>query len=75
MRHTEASRPEGTADGQDVGERYRFERLALPMVLRDLRFEKGDPGPGDRACLRSTFPPWAAVAFDPARSLIPARHC
>jgi hypothetical protein len=48
MRHTEASTPERTAHGEDVGEHYRFERLALPIVLRDLRFEKGDPGPGDR---------------------------
>ena len=30
-----------------AGQDYRFERLALPMVLRDLRFSKDDPGPGD----------------------------
>jgi hypothetical protein len=30
------------------GKRYRFEHLTLPMVLRDLRFTRGDPGPGDR---------------------------
>jgi thiol-disulfide isomerase/thioredoxin len=33
---------------KDDGQRYRFEHLSLPLVLRDLRFSKGDPGPGDR---------------------------
>lgn len=33
---------------QGAGKRYRFERLTLPIVLRDLRFDKADPGPGDR---------------------------
>ena len=37
-----------TQDFKDVGQRYRFERLALPIVLRDLHFSKDDPGPGDR---------------------------
>jgi Iodothyronine deiodinase len=32
----------------DAGRRYRFEHLALPLVLKDLYFSKGDPGPGDR---------------------------
>lgn len=32
----------------DEGERYRFEHLALPLVLSDMRFGKDDPGPGDR---------------------------
>lgn len=32
----------------DVGRRYRFERLALPLVLRDLYFRKDDPRPGER---------------------------
>jgi len=31
-----------------AGQRYRFERLTLPMVLEDLRFRAEDPGPGDR---------------------------
>ena len=31
-----------------AGERYRFERLTLPLVLADLRFRAQDPGPGDR---------------------------
>jgi hypothetical protein len=35
-------------DLQGAGERYRFERLTLPIVMKDLRFEKDDPGPGDR---------------------------
>jgi thiol-disulfide isomerase/thioredoxin len=33
---------------KDEGRRYRFERLALGLVLKDLYFSKGDPGPGDR---------------------------
>ncbi len=33
---------------QDVGQRYRFEHLALPTVLRDMYYSKNDPGPGDR---------------------------
>ena len=37
-----------THDPKDAGRRYRFQHLALPLVLRDLRFGKGDPGPGDR---------------------------
>lgn len=37
-----------TEDFKDGGQRYRFERLALPMVLKDLHFSKDDPGPGDR---------------------------
>ena len=36
-----------TAD-PNAGQGYRFERLTLPIVLRDLRFNKQDPGPGDR---------------------------
>jgi thiol-disulfide isomerase/thioredoxin len=31
-----------------AGQQYRFERLALPLVLKDLYFSKDDPGPGDR---------------------------
>lgn len=34
--------------GDDTGRRYRFEHLALPLVLKDLYFGKGDPRPGDR---------------------------
>jgi hypothetical protein len=33
---------------KDAGQRYRFERLTLPIVLGDLHFNKSDPGPGDR---------------------------
>jgi|GEM_PF-380330 len=33
---------------EDAGHRYRFERLALPIVMRDLHFNQDDPGPGDR---------------------------
>jgi thiol-disulfide isomerase/thioredoxin len=46
--HIDVSRQERTEDATDVGQRYRFEHLALPIVLRDLRFSQGDPGPGDR---------------------------
>jgi thiol-disulfide isomerase/thioredoxin len=28
--------------------RYRFQHLALPLVLKDMYFSEGDPGPGDR---------------------------
>ena len=37
-----------TGDSLGVGRRYRFEHLALPLVLRDMYFSKGDPVPGDR---------------------------
>ena len=46
--HCDASRQERTEDLKHVGQRYRFERLALPIVLKDLHFSKDDPGPGDR---------------------------
>ena len=35
-------------DKQDLGQRYRFDHLALPTVLRDMYYSKDDPGPGDR---------------------------
>jgi thiol-disulfide isomerase/thioredoxin len=47
--HIDASRQERGKGAKDAGQRYRFERLALPIVLRDLYFNKDDPGPGDRA--------------------------
>lgn len=31
-----------------AGKAYRFTHLALPMVMRDMYFNAGDPGPGDR---------------------------
>ncbi len=37
-----------TEDPLNVGRRYRFEHLALPTVLRDMYFNRDDPGPGDR---------------------------
>ena len=36
-----------TEDSDDVGQRYRFARLGLPVVLGDMRFGRDDPGPGD----------------------------
>lgn len=42
-----ASEDERTVIGGE-GRRYRFERLALPLVLRDLYFSRKDPRPGDR---------------------------
>ncbi len=35
-------------DFNDVGRRYRYEHLALPTVLRDMYYSRGDAGPGDR---------------------------
>ncbi len=46
--HMDVARQERTEDSNDIGQRYRFERLTLPLVLEDLRFNKADPGPGDR---------------------------
>ncbi len=37
-----------TENSLKVGRRYRFEHLALPTVLRDMYFDRDDPGPGDR---------------------------
>lgn len=45
---TDASNRKRTEDFNDAGQRYRFERLALPFVLKDLYFNRDDPGPGDR---------------------------
>ncbi|MCH8185347.1 MAG: redoxin domain-containing protein [Chloroflexi bacterium] len=42
---TEAKR---TEESPDVGRRYRYDHLQLPLVLRDLYFSRDDPGPGDR---------------------------
>ena len=39
---------QATDDPKQAGQRYRFQRLTLPLVLRDLHFDKDDPGPGDR---------------------------
>lgn len=46
--------PPGTPDDAhsaahpDEGQRYRFEHLTLPNVLRDMYYSSNDPGPGDR---------------------------
>jgi len=39
---------EQSGDSIDVGRQYRFEHLALPLVLKDMYFSKDEPGPGDR---------------------------
>lgn len=44
---TEFRTPEGMT-GKAAGQRYRFERLTLPVVLKDMRFSQHDPGPGNR---------------------------
>jgi thiol-disulfide isomerase/thioredoxin len=44
----EKSRRAGGDGDADAGRRYRFEHLALPLVLKDLYFSKGDPRPGER---------------------------
>jgi thiol-disulfide isomerase/thioredoxin len=46
--HCDVSSRERAEELMDAGQRYRFEHLALPTVLRDLRFTRKDPGPGDR---------------------------
>ncbi len=46
--HIEASRQKRTEDSQDIGRRYRFKHLALPLVLHDMYYSKGDPRPGGR---------------------------
>ena len=45
---SDASRQKRTEDSQEVGRRYRFKHLALPLVLKDMYFSRDDPGPGDR---------------------------
>jgi len=45
---SDASTHKRTEDSEEVGRRYRFDHLALPLVLHDMYFSKGDPGPGDR---------------------------
>ncbi len=37
-----------TDEPLNIGRRYRFERLALGIVMKDMYFSKNDPGPGDR---------------------------
>ncbi len=37
-----------TEQNRAAGQRYRFEHLSLPMVMRDLYFSSDAPGPGDR---------------------------
>jgi thiol-disulfide isomerase/thioredoxin len=36
-----------TATALVDGQRYRFDHLTLPMVMRDMRFVRTDPAPGD----------------------------
>ncbi len=43
----DASGQKRTEDSQDIGRRYRFKHLALPTVLRDMYYSRGDPAPGD----------------------------
>jgi thiol-disulfide isomerase/thioredoxin len=38
--------PDGTAAVVE-GQRYRFDHLTLPMVMRDMRFASTDPAPGE----------------------------
>jgi len=47
LRRDAVSMQKRTEDPNE-GQRYRFEHLALPIVLRDLYFSTSDPGPGDR---------------------------
>lgn len=41
-------RTAGALTQEDAGARYRFEHLALPLVMSDMRFGGDDPAPGDR---------------------------
>ena len=36
------------ADSQDLGRCYRFEHLALRLMLKDIYYSGDDPGPGER---------------------------
>ena len=38
---------EETGESKNIGRRYRFERLALGTVMKDMYFSKNDPRPGD----------------------------
>jgi thiol-disulfide isomerase/thioredoxin len=46
--HIGVSRQKRSKELSEAGERYRFEHLSLPIILRDLYFNRDDPGPGDR---------------------------
>jgi len=46
--HSDAPERRPTEDSPDDGRSYRFDHLALGLVLHDMYFSKGDPGPGDR---------------------------
>ncbi len=39
---------EQSGDSLDAGRQYRFEHLAMSVVMRDMYFSKDEPGPGDR---------------------------
>lgn len=36
------------AENSELGRCYRFEHLTLPLVLRDMRFNRDDPAPGEQ---------------------------
>lgn len=42
------TRTAGAVTQKDAGARYRFDHLALPLVMSDMRFTGEDPAPGDR---------------------------
>jgi thiol-disulfide isomerase/thioredoxin len=39
--------PDGSAQRLSDGHHYRFDHLTLPLVMKDMRFERTDPAPGD----------------------------
>jgi hypothetical protein len=43
-------KPMNTQQNRAAGQRYRFEHLSLPMVMRELYFSSADPGPGHQRC-------------------------
>ncbi len=39
---------EQTGDSSEIERQYRFEHLALPLLLKDMYFSKDDPSPGEQ---------------------------
>jgi len=46
--HSDASGQKRTEDAPGVGQRYRYEHVALRSILGDMYYSKDAPGPGDR---------------------------
>ena len=46
--HSDTATQKLNGDSQDAGRSYRFDHLALRLVLSDMFYGKDDPGPGDK---------------------------